>query len=66
MATVFPSACRATTWSAFWSGSTSAIPRSMPTRATNNGMYPGGILTELVYEEMADCDGYKAKVAVDE
>ena len=35
-------------------------------RATNNGMYPGGILTELVYEEMADYDGYKPKIALDE
>lgn len=35
-------------------------------RATNNGLYPGGILTELVYEEMADYDGYKPKIALDE
>lgn len=35
-------------------------------RATNNGLYPGGILTELVYEEMADYDGYRPKIALDE
>jgi len=35
-------------------------------RVTNNGMYPGGMLTLLVYEEMADYDGYKPKVAIDE
>ena len=35
-------------------------------RSTNNGMYPGGILTELVYEEMADYDGYTPKIALDE
>ncbi|MFQ6046680.1 MAG: multicopper oxidase family protein [Gemmatimonadales bacterium] len=35
-------------------------------RVTNNGMYPGGILTELVYEEMEDYDGYRPKIALDE
>lgn len=35
-------------------------------RVTNNGMYPGGMLTELVYEEMDDYDGYRPKVALDE
>ncbi|GMR14244.1 MAG: hypothetical protein BMS9Abin29_2487 [Gemmatimonadota bacterium] len=35
-------------------------------RVTNNGMYPGGMLTVLVYEEMADYDGYHPKVAIDE
>jgi FtsP/CotA-like multicopper oxidase with cupredoxin domain len=35
-------------------------------RVTNNGMYPGGMLTELVYEEMADYDGYRPKIALDE
>jgi hypothetical protein len=29
-------------------------------------MYPGGILTVLVYEEMADYDGYRPRVALDE
>ncbi len=35
-------------------------------RVTNNGMYPGGILTVLVYEEMDDYDGYRPRVALDE
>ncbi len=35
-------------------------------RVTNNGMYPGGILTMLVYEEMDDYDGYHPKIALDE
>ncbi len=35
-------------------------------RVTNNGMYPGGMLTLLVYEEMADYDGYRPRIAVDE
>jgi FtsP/CotA-like multicopper oxidase with cupredoxin domain len=35
-------------------------------RVTNNGMYPGGMLTVLIYEEMADYDGYRPKVALDE
>jgi FtsP/CotA-like multicopper oxidase with cupredoxin domain len=35
-------------------------------RVTNNGMYPGGMLTVLVYEEMADYDGYRPKIALDE
>lgn len=35
-------------------------------RVTNNGMYPGGMLTLLIYEEMADYDGYRPKVALDE
>jgi len=35
-------------------------------RVTNNGMYPGGMLTELIYEEMAEYDGYRPKVALDE
>jgi FtsP/CotA-like multicopper oxidase with cupredoxin domain len=35
-------------------------------RVTNNGMYPGGMLTLLVYEEMADYDGYHPKIALDE
>jgi len=35
-------------------------------RVTNNGMYPGGMLTLLVYEEMADYDGYQPKIALDE
>ncbi len=29
-------------------------------------MYPGGILTMLVYEEMDDYDGYHPKIALDE
>jgi FtsP/CotA-like multicopper oxidase with cupredoxin domain len=35
-------------------------------RVTNNGMYPGGMLTVLAYEEMANFDGYQPKVALDE
>ena len=35
-------------------------------RVTNNGMYPGGMLTLLVYEEMAEYDGYRPRVALDE
>ncbi len=35
-------------------------------RVTNNGMYPGGMLTMLVYEEMDDYDGYHPKIALDE
>ncbi|MFQ5679333.1 MAG: multicopper oxidase family protein [Gemmatimonadota bacterium] len=35
-------------------------------RATNNGMYPGGMFLQLIYEEMADYDGYRPKVALDE
>ena len=35
-------------------------------RVTNHGMYPGGMLTMLVYEEMADYDGYHPKTTLDE
>ena len=35
-------------------------------RVTNNGTYPGGMLTMLVYEEMAAYDGYHPKVALDQ
>ncbi len=36
------------------------------TRVTNNGLYPGGMLTLLVYEEMAERDGFKPMVSLDQ
>ncbi len=36
------------------------------TRVTNNGIYPGGMLTLLVYEEMAEREGFKPMVSLDQ
>ncbi len=38
----------------------------LTTRVTNNGIYPGGMLTLLVYEEMAEQDGFKPMVSLDQ
>ncbi len=35
-------------------------------RVTNNGTFPGGMLTMVVYEEMAAYDGYHPKVSLDQ